>query len=121
VTIENWIARTPTTTRSPPMTTFAAHPIPNGVARYSPATREDPEAWIFEPAGGPSLAVYRGAEDGQWRVLINTEDMHENDPATHDAAGCPYMLVSLNDGDVYEALGASPSTAGTPTEVPESL
>ena len=98
------------------MTTFAAHAIPNGVLRYSPATREDPEAWIFEPAGGPSLAVYRSADDGQWRVLINTEDMHENDPTTHDAAGCPYMLVSLNDGDVYEALGAPVSAAATSTQ-----
>jgi len=98
------------------MTTFAAQAVPNGVLRYSPATREDPEAWIFEPAGGPSLAVYRSADDGQWRVLINTEDMHENDPTTHDASGCPYMLVSLNDGDVYEALRAPVSAAATSTQ-----
>lgn len=79
--------------------------------RYSPGDEPtDPETWFIEPTGsptaGPSVAVFR-TDDGQWNVIVNTENMEDADPSSHTDHQ-PHLSVTVNCAEVYDLKPPTP-------------
>jgi hypothetical protein len=69
---------------------------------WAPDEENAKGTWLIEPPGAPNVVIYHDAQHDQWGVSINTEVMQAVEPATHDERGEPYLLVSLNSGDLHD-------------------